>query len=109
MPLYMSDDDGTTWQKLTDPKAPAYLSTDAQYAKCTSNWTNPCLYVLPQDVGNPKAGTLPPASLVSGDDPYHQERNAADPDGTSSGDGDRKDLALALHSSTDDGATWTIR
>jgi hypothetical protein len=32
-PVYKSDDDGTTWSKLTDVKAPAYLSSDPQYAK----------------------------------------------------------------------------
>lgn len=52
MPVYKSDDEGTTWQKLADVKAPAYLSSDAKYAKYTSNWTNPYLYVLPQNVGN---------------------------------------------------------
>ncbi|MFF7981700.1 hypothetical protein ACFZDK_21645 [Streptomyces sp. NPDC007901] len=41
MPVYKSDDDGTTWAKLADVKAPAYLSSDSQYAKYTSNWTNP--------------------------------------------------------------------
>lgn len=52
LPVYKSDDSGTTWAKLADVKAPAYLSSDSAYAKYTSNWTNPYLYVLPQDVGN---------------------------------------------------------
>ncbi|MFJ1811125.1 MULTISPECIES: RICIN domain-containing protein [unclassified Streptomyces] len=109
MPVYKSDDDGTTWQKLADVKAPASLSSDSKYAKYTSNWTNPYLYVLPQDVGNLSAGTLLLASIVSGDDYYYKEQKAADPNWTPSGDGDRKDVALALYSSTDQGATWSIQ
>ncbi|MCX4760262.1 RICIN domain-containing protein [Streptomyces sp. NBC_01275] len=109
MPVYKSDDSGATWQKLADVKAPAYLSSDAQYAKYTSNWTNPYLYVLPQDVGSLSAGTLLLASIVSGDDYYYKEHKAADASWTPSGDGDRKDVALALYSSTDDGATWTVQ
>ncbi|WP_217141604.1 RICIN domain-containing protein [Streptomyces sp. AC627_RSS907] len=106
MPLYKSDDDGTTWQKLTDVKAPAQLSGDPRYARYTSNWTNPHLYVLPQDVGRLKAGTLLLASVVSGDDHYYRERKAADPHWQPSGDGDRRDVSIALYASTDDGATW---
>lgn len=41
IPIYKSDDQGDSWQKLTDLKAPAYLSSDPAYAKYTSNWTNP--------------------------------------------------------------------
>ncbi|MFF3710671.1 RICIN domain-containing protein [Streptomyces phaeochromogenes] len=108
LPVHKSDDDGTTWQKLTDLKAPASLSSDAKYAKYTSNWTNPYLYVLPQDVGTLKAGTLLLASVVSGDDPYYRERKATDPNWTADGDGDRRDVAIALYSSTDDGSTWRI-
>ncbi|WP_327316621.1 RICIN domain-containing protein [Streptomyces sp. NBC_01235] len=109
MPVYKSDDDGTTWAKLADVKAPAYLSGDPAYAKYTSNWTNPYLYVLPQDVGNLSAGTLLLASIVSGDDYYYEEQKAADSSWTPSGDGDRKDVALALYASTDDGSTWSIQ
>ncbi|MCX4766947.1 RICIN domain-containing protein [Streptomyces sp. NBC_01275] len=108
LPVYKSDDHGTTWQSLSEVKAPAYLSSDPQYAKYTSNWTNPYLYVLPQDVGNLKQGTLLLASVVSGDDYYYKEHKAADPNWTPSNDGDRKDLAIALYSSTDDGATWKV-
>ncbi|WP_060899283.1 RICIN domain-containing protein [Streptomyces mirabilis] len=108
MPVYKSDDEGTTWQKLADVKAPAYLSSDAKYAKYTSNWTNPYLYVLPQDVGDLSAGTLLLASVVSGDDSYYEEQKAANSSWTPSSDGDRKDVALALYSSTDDGANWNI-
>ncbi|MFC7265405.1 RICIN domain-containing protein [Streptomyces lutosisoli] len=108
LPVYKSDDHGTTWQSLSEVKAPAYLSSDPQYAKYTSNWTNPYLYVLPQDVGNLKQGTLLLAGVVSGDDYYYKEHKAADPNWTPSNDGDRKDLAIALYSSTDDGATWSV-
>ena len=108
LPVYKSDDNGTSWQALSEVKAPAYLSDDPRYAKYTSNWTNPYLYVLPQDVGNLKAGTLLLASVVSGDDSYYQEHKAADPNWTPSNDGDRKNLAIALYSSSDRGATWKV-
>lgn len=109
MPVYASDDDGTTWSKLADVKAPAYLSTDSAYAKYTSNWTNPCLYVLPQSVGGLSAGTLLLAGVVSGDDYYYEEQKAASSSWTPTSDGDRKDVALALYSSTDDGASWSFQ
>ncbi|WP_371667278.1 hypothetical protein OG985_06490 [Streptomyces sp. NBC_00289] len=108
LPVYKSDDHGTTWQALSEVKAPAYLSSDPQYAKYTSNWTNPYLYTLPQDVGNLKQGTLLLAGVVSGDDYYYKEHKAADPNWTPTNDGDRKDLAIALYSSTDEGATWKV-
>lgn len=108
LPVHRSDDHGTSWQPLSEVKAPAYLSSDPKYAKYTSNWTNPYLYVLPQAVGKLKKGTLLLASVVSGDDHYYKEHKAADPNWTPSNDGDRKDLAIALYSSTDEGRTWKV-
>ncbi|MFJ2813138.1 RICIN domain-containing protein [Streptomyces sp. NPDC087294] len=108
LPIYKSDDSGTTWAKLTDVKAPAALSTDSRYAKYTSNWTNPYLYVLPHAVGQLSAGTLLLASVVSGDDAYYQEQKAANSAWRPTSDGDRANVALALYASGDDGATWTF-
>lgn len=108
LPIYKSDDYGTSWQPLTEVKAPAYLSSDPKYAKYTSNWGAPFLYTLPQDVGNLKKGTLLLASVVTGDDYYYKEHKAADPNWTPSNDGDRSDMAIALYSSTDEGESWKV-
>jgi hypothetical protein len=95
LPIFKSDDSGTTWQKLSDVQAPAYLSSNSAYAPYTSAWTNPYLYVLPQAIGTMPAGTLLLSAVVSGND---------------TGDGQwRKNVAIALYSSSDQGATWTIR
>ena len=108
LPVRKSDDFGATWQPLANVKAPAELSTDPRYARYTSNWTNPYLYVMPQAVGDLAAGTLLLASIVSGDDEYYNEQKAADSSWVPSGDGDRRDLAIALYSSTDEGASWNV-
>ncbi|MFJ9565238.1 RICIN domain-containing protein [Streptomyces fuscichromogenes] len=108
LPVYRSTDDGTSWQLVSQVQAPAYLSSDPQYAKYTSAWTNPYLYVMPQTVGSLSAGTLVMAAVVSGDDYYYTEHKAADPNWTPTGDGDRKDMAIALYTSTDDGTTWSF-
>lgn len=108
LPIHASDDQGTTWRALSTVQAPAYATNDSRYAKYTSAWTNPYLYVLPQDVGNLKAGTALLAVIVSGDDEYAKEQKAADPNWRPTGDGDRRDLAIALYSSTDEGANWGL-
>lgn len=108
LPVYKSDDDGTTWQLLSQVKAPAFLSSDPAVARYTSAWTNPYLYVLPQAVGKLKAGTLVMAAVVSGDDYFYLEHKAADPAWTPNNDGDRKDMAIALYSSTDSGSSWNF-
>lgn len=108
LPIYKSDDDGTTWQALSEVRPPAELSSNPAYAKYTSNWGSPYFYVLPQNVGNLAAGTLLLASVVTGEDHYYTEHKAADPSWTPTNDGDRKDMALALFSSTDQGVTWDV-
>ncbi|MEU5870814.1 RICIN domain-containing protein [Glycomyces sp. NPDC047369] len=108
LPVYKSDDDGTSWQHLTEVEAPAYLSTDPAYDRYVSHWGSPYLYALPQRVGNLDAGTLLLASIVTGDDHYFLERKAADPNWVPANDGDRSDMALALYASDDDGATWRV-
>ncbi|PWD49873.1 hypothetical protein C8046_03415 [Serinibacter arcticus] len=108
LPIYASDDYGDTWAPLAEVPAPAYLSDDPEVAQYTSNWTNPNLYVLPETVGDLEEGTLLLSSIVSGEDRYYTERKAADPSWVPNNDGDRENLAIALYSSTDDGATWAF-
>jgi hypothetical protein len=94
LPIYKSDDNGTTWQKLTNLAPPSSLSSSSTYAPYTSNWTNPYFYVLPQAIGSLAAGTLMLADVVSG---------GAD------SSGNRQNVAIALYSSSDQGATWTVQ
>ena len=110
LPVYASDDEGATWSKISDVPSPHDLEPDnAAYSKYVSNWTNPYLYTLPEDVGDLKAGTLLLASVVSGDDAYYKEQKAANGDSWYNGsDGDRKDMAIALFSSTDGGVNWNV-
>lgn len=108
MPLYKSDDNGTTWQHLADVKAPAYASSNPAYSSYVSNWTNPYLYVLPQAVGNLASGTLLMATVVSGDDYNYLDQKATNSSYTPTHDGDRSNTAIALYSSTDSGSTWNV-
>jgi hypothetical protein len=108
IPMYKSDDNGTTWQYLTDVKAPAYASSNSAYSKYVSNWTNPYLYVLPQAVGNLASGTLMMATVTSGDDYNYLDQKAANSSYTPTHDGDRSNTAIALYASTDSGATWNV-
>ncbi|WP_236656507.1 RICIN domain-containing protein [Streptacidiphilus jiangxiensis] len=108
IPIYKSDDNGTTWQHLTDVEAPAYASSNSAYAQYVSNWTNPYLYVLPQAVGNLASGTLLMATVVSGDDHNYLDQKTGNPNYTPTHDGDRNNTAIALYSSTDSGSTWNV-
>jgi len=108
IPVYRSDDDGTTWQWLSDVRAPAYMSSDPAHAKYTSNWASPYFYVLPQNVGNLSAGTLLLSTVVTGEDVYYTEQKAANPNWLPTNDGDRRDMAIALYSSTNQGASWSF-
>lgn len=112
MPIYRSVDYGTTWEAFSEVPSPAALTAGTEradrYAKYTSNWTNPYLYVMPETVGNLTKGTLLLASIVSGDDPYLKEQLAKNPDfNRVADDFDRKDVALALYAS-DDGKDWNF-
>ncbi|GAA4906148.1 hypothetical protein GCM10025789_26920 [Tessaracoccus lubricantis] len=108
IPIWKSDDNGDTWQELSEVGSPADLSNDPAYDKYISNWTNPYLYVMPETVGDLVEGTLLLSSVVSGDDEWYNEQKAKNPNWTPNGDGDRRDLAIALYSSTDEGQTWTF-
>ncbi|MFI6510369.1 RICIN domain-containing protein [Streptosporangium sp. NPDC050855] len=108
IPVYRSDDDGTTWQWLSDVRAPAYMSSNPAHAKYTSNWASPYFYVLPQNVGDLTAGTLLLSTVVTGEDVYYTEQRAADPGWVPTNDGDRRDMAIALYASTNQGASWNF-
>ncbi|WP_353816599.1 RICIN domain-containing protein [Agromyces sp. SYSU T00266] len=108
MPIYASDDLGSSWQPLSEVQAPAFLSDDPEFDPYTSNWTNPYLYVLPEDVGDLEAGTLLLATVVSGEDEFYREQKAADPEWVPTNDGDRRDMAIALFASTDQAESWDV-
>ena len=113
MPIYRSTDYGTTWESLSEVQSPAVLTKgtnrEAEFAKYTSAWTNPYLYVMPETVGGLSKGTLLLAAIVSGDDPYLKEQLKANPNfNRTSDDFDRKDVALALYFSTDGGKDWSF-
>lgn len=93
MPIYKSDDNGDSWQKLTDLQPPAELSSDPQYADWTSNWTNPYFYVLPEALGDLPAGTTVLATVVSS---------------SVSGSNARPANAIVLYTTTDEGQTWRV-
>lgn len=93
LPVYKSDDNGDTWQPLSTIKAPAEVSDDPQYAGLTSNWTNPYLYVLPEDLGPYAKGTLLLSSVASSGQ---------------AGSNDRFQSAIVLWASTDQGASWKL-
>jgi hypothetical protein len=107
LPVYKSDDNGTTWQKLSDVPPPSAYGNSAM-AKYNSNWTNPFFFVMPQTVGNIAAGTLLLATVVSGEDEWYREHKAANSSWVPDNDGDRRDVAIALYSSTNNGASWTF-
>ena len=113
MPIYRSTDYGTTWESFSEVQSPAVLTKgtnrEAEFAKYTSAWTNPYLYVMPETVGGLSKGTLLLAAIVSGDDPYLKEQLKANPNfNRTSDDFDRKDVALALYSSMDGGKDWNF-
>jgi hypothetical protein len=108
IPVYKSDDNGDTWQLLSNVSAPAYASSNSAYAQYVSNWTNPYFYVLPQAVGNLASGTLLMASVVSGDDYQYLDQKAGNSSYQPTHDGDRSNTAIALYASTDSGATWSF-
>ncbi|MCJ1697763.1 RICIN domain-containing protein [Rathayibacter caricis] len=93
MPIFKSDDYGDSWQKLTDLRAPAAVTSDPAYAAYTSNWTNPYFYVLPEDLGAYEKGTVVLATVVSPGTPTNNDRLAS---------------AIVLWASTDGGASWEL-
>ncbi|WP_201788480.1 RICIN domain-containing protein [Rathayibacter sp. VKM Ac-2630] len=106
MPIYKSDDNGDTWQPLTELGSPAELSSDPAMDKYSSNWTNPYFYVMPETVGDIAAGTLLLATVVSGEDEFYREQKAANPAWVPDNDGDRRDVSIALYASSNEGADW---
>lgn len=58
-PIYKSTDGGSSWEHVTDIRDSVYGTTHKM---------NPCIYELPQDVGNLKEGTILVAGLLIPDD-----------------------------------------
>ncbi len=108
IPIWKSDDNGDSWQPLAEVGSPADMSSDPAMDTYISNWTNPYLYVMPETVGHLAEGTLLLASVVSGDDEWYNQQKAIDPNWLPDGDGDRRDVSVALYSSTDQGASWSF-
>lgn len=79
-PIYKSSDGGDSWQLIAN----VY---DKEYGLLRTS--QPCLYELPQQVGNMPAGTILLAGNIFDDDPYTQSR-------------------IVLYKSTDGGYTWTF-
>jgi hypothetical protein len=77
-PVWTSLDEGRTWTKT---------GTIPDTNRGWGNWTNPFLYVLPQQIGTMPAGTLLMAGI------------SAPPD--------RSATAIELYKSNDEGQTWT--
>lgn len=93
VPIYKSDDNGDTWQKLTDLGSPASRSSSSTYAGLTSNWTNPYFFVLTEDLGSYKKGTVLLSTVASSG---------------KANSNDRLNSAIVLWASTDSGATWQL-
>lgn len=79
-PIYKSTDNGATWSLIAN----VY---DKEYG--LNRTSQPCLYELPQDVGNLTKGTIILAGNIFDDDPYTVSR-------------------IVLYKSTDGGYTWSF-
>jgi len=79
-PIYESSDDGTTWSLISN----VY---DQEYG--LPRTSQPCLFELPQQVGDMPAGTILLAGNIFDDDPYTQSR-------------------IVLYRSFDGGHTWSF-
>lgn len=79
-PIYKSVDGGNTWQLISN----VY---DKEYGLLRTS--QPCLYELPQQVGNMPAGTILLAGNIFDDNPHTQSR-------------------IVIYKSTDGGYTWSF-
>lgn len=79
-PIYRSEDGGNSWQLIAN----VY---DKEYGLLRTS--QPCLYELPQRVGDMPAGTILLAGNIFDDDPYTQSR-------------------IVIYKSTDGGYTWSF-